>query len=383
VVVWDSFRRSADGRPGAPQGVWTWHSLEAFGCEAVRRLPEAVYHFDRLIAAAPEDARMHARRGWVCARLGRWDAAVSGLLPAAGWRTSPSWRGWMVPPRMAGRLATRTSIGHVYPPAVDCRDRPPGAGDAVARLFTVPRGMTGGAAAAGEAGGEHNPRSATHWDTVGMAAYRAGAWREAVAAFEKATQLTSPRDTAERLFFLGMAVVTGSANRPGVRTSRRNAGEAAGNLRDPPPSPGRGGRFAPRRRPRRPAAALSPPHTFVPATCFRIVGQASRLFLAAGKQDASFYEKRSPELALTAFEEGMSAEPPGSSRRSGRPPDLRVADRFTFRTLRAVRSARKPEPPSTRRAIPSARPDARFARAVVRRKVSWHRRCRYRLPRSC
>src|SRR5262249_12159415 len=48
------------------------------------------------------------------------------------------------------------------------------------------------------------PQEASHWNTLGLARYRAGNWSGAVAALEKSVQLSGGGDGAD-FFFLAMA----------------------------------------------------------------------------------------------------------------------------------------------------------------------------------
>jgi hypothetical protein len=85
LCVWSAAENAPEEearRAAAPDRATAWHRDEAKDCEAGRHWSAAVFHLDRLLRQAPQDATLHRRRGDALAELGRWADAESAFAHA-------------------------------------------------------------------------------------------------------------------------------------------------------------------------------------------------------------------------------------------------------------------------------------------------------------
>jgi WD40 repeat protein/serine/threonine protein kinase len=76
--VWSAAENAAEAQAraaAAPDRATAWHQDEARQAETNRRWSAAVFHLDRLLREAPQDATLNRRRGDALAELGRWAEA--------------------------------------------------------------------------------------------------------------------------------------------------------------------------------------------------------------------------------------------------------------------------------------------------------------------
>src|SRR5262249_1998594 len=81
VRVWDLGERQGREQP-VGQPTLAWHAQEAEDSEAAGQWFAALLHLDHLLAAGPESAALHLRRGRARAHLGQFDQALDDFAAA-------------------------------------------------------------------------------------------------------------------------------------------------------------------------------------------------------------------------------------------------------------------------------------------------------------
>jgi serine/threonine protein kinase/WD40 repeat protein/Tfp pilus assembly protein PilF len=133
---------------------------------------EAIAHLDRLIAEAPNDCQSYEERARAFVRLQEWDRATKDYAKIAELR--PDW------PECANERAWLLAT-----------DPDPRRRDARHSLALAQQAV------------DLAPANGMYWNTLGVARYRAGNWRDAVAALEKSISLQG--QNSWDWFFMAMA----------------------------------------------------------------------------------------------------------------------------------------------------------------------------------
>jgi Flp pilus assembly protein TadD len=153
----------------------------------------------------PNAANVHYNLGVAYAKTGQWENAVAALEKAVGW--------WPTVPQAQdqlglayARLGRWAEAVAAYEAALPDARYAPARNNLAWLLATCPDPARRDPRRAVELATQARNLSsqATHWNTLGVAHYRAGDWAAAVAALEKAGELRRGRDAFDG-FFLAMA----------------------------------------------------------------------------------------------------------------------------------------------------------------------------------
>ncbi len=226
-TAWDALRSTYPGDfDCSAQEVLAWHRREAARCEACWSWSAAVWHLDRLIELEPSQWQYWVRRGYVHFYLGdlqvaetnftkavelvgetsaansaNWDyaqqQALEQLLTSTGvWRVAPAQHYQRAVATWQNRAADFAAKGvglaassKVYNDLawllVTCLD--PTVGDSNQAIELAKKAV------------ELNPRPA-HQNTLGVAYYRAGNWREAIKSLETSIEVSRGGNAVDWIF---------------------------------------------------------------------------------------------------------------------------------------------------------------------------------------
>jgi serine/threonine protein kinase/Flp pilus assembly protein TadD len=166
---------------------------------------EAIRLYRQSLDLNPNAANVHYNLGVAYARTGQWPKAVGALEQAAGaWpKFAPAHDHLGLAYAQLGRWADAVAA---YEAALPDGEYAPARNNLAWLLATCPDPARRDPRRAVELATQARDLSsqATHWNTLGVAHYRAGDWNAAVAALEKAGELRRGRDAFDG-FFLAMA----------------------------------------------------------------------------------------------------------------------------------------------------------------------------------
>jgi WD40 repeat protein/Flp pilus assembly protein TadD len=210
VRIWDAELLAPEARrERLVKQARAWHQHEAAAAERARQWFAAVFHLDRLLAAAPDDAALLRSRAAAHAELGHYPQADADLTRAAKSRPfDVEVQGMQAMVRLASgdRALYRAACGSLlagtaFSPNVDLSAMAvgmgtlaPGAVDDPAVLVRRAEGLL-----------KKAPDSYVVRAMYGAALYRAGRWAEAVEQLHKAMELHGQDGIAWDWLFLAMA----------------------------------------------------------------------------------------------------------------------------------------------------------------------------------
>src|SRR5262249_9757112 len=190
-----------------PKFAPAWRNRGAAYCDHLGQPARAVTDFSRAIELEPKDAKTWHSRGIAYSKLCQHDKAVADYTKAI--KLNPKYvSAWYNRGRAYASLGQYDKARADYQTVLKLAPAHAGAHDALAWLLaTCPDAKlrdAGQAVELAKKAMQLAPQNGSYWQTLGVARYRAGDWKSAVAALNKSMELQKGGGAVDRLF-LAMA----------------------------------------------------------------------------------------------------------------------------------------------------------------------------------
>jgi tetratricopeptide (TPR) repeat protein len=170
--------------------------------------PEAIAEYRKAIELNPKNALLHANLGWALTQLARWNDAMLEYQKAIGLDSKSTLAHYRIGYTLTmkgdiqGALAAYQKTLAIDPEHIEtlnnlawllvtCRD--PKLRDPAKAVKLAQKTV------------DKNSKEGNHWNTLGVAHYRAGEWKAATQALEKSKELLGEKELSFNAIFLAMA----------------------------------------------------------------------------------------------------------------------------------------------------------------------------------